>query len=74
MYRAYKYVKQGIANTHAYNLFLSFEEICHRLGLWPHSIGWWSCSTGFKRLTKNMPTRATQATRRRGAATSREPI
>lgn len=54
MYRASKHVRQGVADVHAYNLFLSFEEICCRLGLWAESVGWAKCEDAYHRLTKGM--------------------
>lgn len=51
VYRAYKNVFQGIADEHAYNMFLSFEEICCRIGLWENSVGWLECNKAFHRLT-----------------------
>lgn len=56
-YRASEHVEQGVANEHAYNMFLSFEEICCRLGLWDNSIGWLKCQTAYHRLTQGMPYR-----------------
>ncbi len=53
-YRASKYVVKGIADEHAYNMFLSFEEICCRMGLWDNSVGWQRCNSAFHRLTREM--------------------
>lgn len=50
-YRAYRNITLGVANEHAYNMFLSFEEICCRLGLWDNSVGWLECNKAFRRLT-----------------------
>lgn len=33
-YRASKQVRMGVPDEHAYNMFLSVMQICHRLGLW----------------------------------------
>jgi hypothetical protein len=54
-YRAYYYVRQGIADEHAYNMFMSFEEICCRVGLWENSVGWMPLVAAFSRLTVEMP-------------------
>lgn len=54
MYRAMRFVQKGVADEHAYNMFLSFEEICCRIGLWDQSVGWLPLNMAFKRLTKGM--------------------
>lgn len=55
-YRSTRHVQMGVANEHAYNMFLSFMEQCNRLGLWarPHSLDWWKIQTAFHRLTNGM--------------------
>ena len=54
-YRASRHVVPGIADEHAYNMFLSFEEICCRMGLWDNSMGWINLAQAFNRLTEKMP-------------------
>ena len=53
-YRASRHVRLGVPDEHAYNLFLSFEEICCRLGLWAESVGWKKIQNAHFRLTKDM--------------------
>ena len=50
-YRASKYVRQGVVDEHVYNLFMDFEEICCRLGLWDESVGWFALASAFHRIT-----------------------
>lgn len=53
-YRASDHVVLGVPNEHSYNMFLSFENICSRLGLWETSISWKKSQVAFHRLTQNM--------------------
>jgi hypothetical protein len=50
-YKASLHVRDGIMDVHALNLFLSFEEICSRLGLWAESVGWQKGEKSFYRIT-----------------------
>lgn len=56
-YQAGKYVRQGVADEHAYNLFLSFTSKCTRLKLWEKHMPWIEVLAAFDRLTVGMKKR-----------------
>lgn len=53
-YRASQHVRLGVPDEHAYNMFLSVMEQCHRLGLWTDHISWIKSQQAFYRLTETM--------------------
>jgi len=53
-YRASRHVRLGVPDEHSYSLFLSFENICNRLGLWESSVHWSKVQGAFHRLTQDM--------------------
>ena len=59
-YRASLHVRDGVIDVHALNLFLSFEEICSRLGLWAESVGWQKGEKSFYRITAHKMSRDMQ--------------
>ncbi len=56
-YYASRHVRRGIADEHAYNLFLSFMSKCTRLKLWQEHLSWIKTEAAFHRLTLGWPRR-----------------
>jgi hypothetical protein len=54
VYRAYKQVKLGKLDEHAYNMFLSVWQMWHRLGLWNTMIAEQQLYLGWERIQTPM--------------------
>lgn len=49
-YRAGERVTLGLPDEHAYNMFMSVLEMCHRLGLWQRILPWKNLHIAWQRI------------------------